>query len=137
MSDVTGPPDKVDVELHLPLLEQFTAAFPMKAPNESDLIASVPFEIEVRVTLGPHSCFCPSNQVYGPGTCLDHHKCSVSRSHFSFNSIGFVALDNFYRGTLSKCKFKRIQKQWATEDANAIRYLLKYVFSLVRTQTGT
>ena len=53
VSDVTGPTDKVDVELHLPLLQQFMEAFPMKAPNESDLIAGVSFEIEVRVKLGP------------------------------------------------------------------------------------
>ena len=53
VSDVTGPPDKVDVEVHLPLLQQLMAAFSMKAPNESDLIAGVSFEIEVRVKLGP------------------------------------------------------------------------------------
>ena len=50
---------------------------------------------------------------------------------------GLVALDNFYRSSLSKTSTKKRQKAWTCPDAVAIRYCLTYIFDLVRTQGGS
>ena len=49
---------------------------------------------------------------------------------------GFVALDDFYRKSLSKSKTRKGQKSWANSDSHALRYLITYVFTSVRTQGG-
>ena len=38
VSDLAGPPSQSDIEQHFVLLETFMAAFPQKAPVESDLV---------------------------------------------------------------------------------------------------
>ncbi len=54
-----------------------------------------------------------------------------------FGLEGFVSFDDFYRGALSKCKYKKQQRQWAVIDAVSVRYMLLYIFTLVRTQGGS
>ena len=49
---------------------------------------------------------------------------------------GFVALDDFYRKSLSKSKTRKGQKSWANSDSHVFRYLITYVFTSVRTQGG-
>lgn len=49
---------------------------------------------------------------------------------------GIIGLDDYYRWTLSKAKTRKQQKEWAVLDAAAIRWMLAYIFTLVRTQGG-
>jgi hypothetical protein len=50
---------------------------------------------------------------------------------------GLVALDDFYRSRLSKSTTKKGKRMWAAVDAGSIRYLITYIFTLVRTQRGS
>lgn len=47
---------------------------------------------------------------------------------------GLVALDDFLRNQLSKSTVRKAQRRWASADAVALRWMICYVFGLVRTQ---
>lgn len=83
-----------------------------KPPSRYDLEANRPLLLKLMEAFGKR-----------PPRCSDLEK-------------GFIALDEYYRRSLSKTTKKRKQKSWASIDAVTTRWILQYIFSAVRTQGG-
>ena len=65
---------------------------------------------------------------------MEHFSLKVPNEAIIVSAL--VGLDNLYRRRLSKVSTLTAQRRWAQPDAIALRFLLTYIFNLVRTSKG-